>query len=116
MQLKIRLKFSDEERQVLTNLCRQLDLSTEMFCKQAVILAVNNVYAKAEKLQSLELAKRAVSQPGDFDKLTIIGDLDVNGNTGTDSQKTPVGTGLASNVLARSEADAINSRASTATS
>lgn len=114
MQLKVRLKFSDEERRILVGLCRQLDMSVEFFCKKAVALAVNQVFSVAEAMESK--GAKTPSEVGEklSQREKELADEQRNtGNTGDNSQEAPGNSeSSASPVLADQGTDATDNRGS----
>lgn len=54
MRLKVRLTFNDQQRQVITDFCKEVSMTAEEFCKRAVFYAINRAYADAEQLRQRE--------------------------------------------------------------
>lgn len=55
-KIPIRFKLNDEEWQVVRDFCLQLDMAPETFARQAVFLAIQQSYARAEQAQKQALA------------------------------------------------------------
>lgn len=51
MKLKVRLQFSDQERQAIDHFCSQIGVSIEHFCRQSVFYAIKDSYRRAAEME-----------------------------------------------------------------
>lgn len=48
-QLKVKLTFTDAQREIIQDFCKQIEMKAEEFCKRSVFYAINKSYEDAEK-------------------------------------------------------------------